>query len=104
MNFDMQDESFAKAVYNVLKKQDSSLLHSTVSGAQNLITKIDIGLLPPLINNFAAMGAVDELNEIFSGRNNDGHKSLSPNICDYDNRTGLHLAARHNQLDVVNFF
>ena len=31
-------------------------------------------------------------------------KSLSPNICDYDNRTGLHLAARHNQLDVVNFF
>ena len=50
------------------------------------------------------MGAVDELNEIFSGRNNDDHKILSPNICDYDNRTGLHLAARHNQLDVVNFF
>ena len=47
---------------------------------------------------------MDELNEIFSGRNNDDHKILSPNICDYDNRSGLHLAARHNQLDVVKFF
>lgn len=103
INFNMKDESFARAVYNVLKKQDSTMLHSNVSGANNLITKIDAGLLPPLINNFAAMGAVDELNEIFSSRNNGNHQTLSPNICDYDNRAGLHLAARHNQLDVVNF-
>ncbi len=104
VSFNMNDRSFAKAVYTVLKRQHSSLLRANVSGANNLLSRIDTGLLPPVICNFAASGAINELNDIFENRNNENFKTLSPDICDYDKRTGLHVAAANNQYDVVNFF
>jgi 60kDa lysophospholipase len=102
--FDMTDKSFAKAVYTVLKRQHSSLLRANISGATNLVSKIEMGLLPPIICNFAATGAVDELSDIFKSRNNHTVKTLSPDIYNSDKRTGLHLAAANNQIDVVKFF
>ena len=102
--FRMQDKSFAKAVYNVLKKQDSDLVSSLSSGTANVVSKIDMGLLPIVICEFAAMGATDELNSIYKDRNSESPGMLSPDVCDYDQRTGLHLSAANDRFETVQFF
>lgn len=52
-------------------------------------------LLPVIMCNLGAIGAVDEMRRLLEV------EGVDPNIQDYDKRTALHLAAVEGQLNMV---
>ena len=97
-SFALENQDFAKAVYTVLTQQNRE--NAYMSGGSNALDKINSALLPTLICQFASSGNLPELNALFTNPRG----IISPNVSDYDGRSGLHLAAASNQIPVLEFF
>jgi ankyrin repeat protein len=63
---------------------------------------INNAILPTLVCHFAAQGNIDELAGIFHKKLEE--EGISPDIADYDGRTGLHLAAANGRIAAIRLF
>lgn len=92
--FSLENNSFVKAVYATMR----STGYLTGKEEANVLDDIRKALEPTLVCQFASTGDIAELNTVFEESN-----TISPNVSDYDGRTGLHLAAAGNNLPVIEY-
>lgn len=109
--FSFENDGFAKAVFKVLQERNELNDNGSDGGnGESAVKSINDAILPTLVCHFSSTGALDELASIYhvddaDGRNDeDDNDKVSPDIADYDGRTGLHLACAYNQFEIVKFF
>ena len=109
--FSFENDGFAKAVFKVLQERNELNDNGSDGGnGESAVKSINDAILPTLVCHFSSTGALDELASIYhvddaDGRNDeDDDDKVSPDIADYDGRTGLHtFAYAYNQFEIVKF-
>ena len=98
--FTFESDGFAKAVFEVLRERNQL----DVSNGSNAIDNINVAILPTLVCHFASKGSVSELASMYDSSSETKGRKISPDIADYDGRTGLHLACANNRPETAKFF
>ena len=87
-------------MFEVLRERNQLDLNS----GSNAIDNINVAILPTLVCHLASKGSISELASMYDGSSETKERKISPDIADYDGRTGLHLACANNKLETAKFF
>ena len=98
--FTFESDGFAKAVFEVLRERNQLDLNN----GSNAIDNINVAILPTLVCHLASKGSISELASMYDASSEAKERKISPDIADYDGRTGLHLACANNKLETAKFF
>ncbi len=84
-----------------LPSQEQNQVAVNNDESSSALLGINNAILPTLVCHFAAQGNIDELASIF---NKQWEEGISPDMADYDGRTGLHLAAANGRIAAIRLF